>query len=398
MPLSILLTADLHLGMKFAHLPEIQTELADARFRCLDRLVAMAHERRVDLLIVAGDLFDRISVSKKDIERAAALLSDFQGALCAVLPGNHDYLSPDDELWRRFQDAAGSVLLLREARPYPLAEYGLDACLYPGPCASKHSRSNAVGWVKGAEKPRASYALGVAHGSLEGISPDFKADYFPMRERELLEAGLDLWLLGHTHIRYPDKPGRTDRIFCAGTPEPDGFDCGHEGFAWVLTLGEKDVCSASALSTGAFRFVREEAVIAGEEDLGSLEKRHAGGRIEILKVSLHGRLPPEAFPELEKSRVRLASVVKHLQWDATGVREEVSRETIDREYPAGSFPHRLLSALADKEDTLGLETAYDLLKGTSRRGGSGSDLAASDAGVPRRRELPAGPGFRKAAR
>src|SRR5512138_3319618 len=111
-PLSIFLTADLHLGMKFAHLAEVQTELVEARFQCLQRLVETANKRKAPLLIVAGDLFDRVSVTRRDIERAAALLADFQGALCAVLPGNHDYFSPDDELWRRFRDAAGSVLVL----------------------------------------------------------------------------------------------------------------------------------------------------------------------------------------------------------------------------------------------------------------------------------------------
>lgn len=366
MPLSVLLTADLHLGMKFAHMAEVQAELVEARFQCLTRLVETANRRKAALLVVAGDLFDRVSVTRRDIERAAALLEDFQGALCAVLPGNHDYLSPDDELWRRFSDAAGSVLLLKEARPYPLSQYGLDACLYPGPCTSKHSRSNAVAWIKGAEKPRAAHAIGVAHGSLEGISPDFKADYYPMKERELLETGMDVWLLGHTHVRHPAVPGASDRIFCAGTPEPDGFDCGHEGFAWLLALGDPGVCSAEAVSTGAFRFIREEAAIGAEEDLTRLVKRHAEGKNRILRVSLSGRLPSDSFPALEKTRGALAAAVKHLQWDPSGVREEISRETIDREYPTGSFPHRLLTGLADKGDTRGLEIAYDLLKEAAR--------------------------------
>ncbi len=361
-PLSIFLTADLHLGMKFAHLAEVQAELVEARFQCLQRLVETANRRKAALLVVAGDLFDRVSVTRRDVEKAASLLADFQGALCAVLPGNHDYVSPADDLWERFRNAAGSVLVLSEPRPYPLADYGLDACLYPAPCTSKHSKTNAVGWIKAAGEPAGTYRIGVAHGSLEGISPDFKADYYPMKERELLDAGLDVWLLGHTHVRHPAVPGASDRIFCAGTPEPDGFDCGHEGFAWALTLGQGGVCAAEAVTTGTFRFLREEAAISAEADLSQLVKRHAEGKNRILRVTLAGRLPPESFPALEKTRAELSALVKHLQWDPSGVREEVSQKAIDREYPAGSFPHRLLSALAEKGDTRGLEAAYDLLK------------------------------------
>jgi exonuclease SbcD len=366
MLLKIFLTADLHLGMKFAHLPEVQSELAEARFECLKRLVALANQRRADLLVVAGDLFDRVSTARRDVQRAAALLGDFQGTLCAVLPGNHDYLAPDDELWKRFKEASGgSVLLLEERMPYALARFGLDACLYPGPCVSKHSKSNAIGWVKGVEKDRSvSRHIGVAHGSLEGFSPDFNADYYPMKAAELREAGPQLWLLGHTHNRFPGKPGAGDRIYCAGTPEPDGFDCAHEGCAWVLTLTRTGGLEAEAVPTGEFRFLREGVAISGVADLAALEKRYSVQQAKrfILKVTLNGRLPPEAFPELERSRERLSRTVRHLQWDSLAVREEVSRETIDREYPSGSFPHHLLHALAEKGDTLALETAYELLR------------------------------------
>ena len=102
-----------------------------------------AGEQRAELLVVAGDLFDRVSsVARRDVERAARILAGFTGRLVAVLPGNHDFLSPDGELWRTFRDASGgSVLILEEPRPYPLSQYDLEACLYPGPCTIQALRS-----------------------------------------------------------------------------------------------------------------------------------------------------------------------------------------------------------------------------------------------------------------
>ena len=104
--LKILASADYHLGMKFAGYPDVQEELAEARFLTLERLVATANEQGCALFLIAGDLFDRVTVSARDVQRATALLSRFQGQLVAVLPGNHDfYTGASSTLWSRFSSS-----------------------------------------------------------------------------------------------------------------------------------------------------------------------------------------------------------------------------------------------------------------------------------------------------
>jgi exonuclease SbcD len=364
-PLTILATSDLHLGMKFAGLPDVQAELAEARFASLERIVAEANGRHADLLLVAGDLFHRVTVAKRDVLRAAQTLRAFEGRLAAVLPGNHDHLSPgQDPLWPVFREACGDrVLTLAEARPYPLAHYDLDACLYPGPCRSLHSAANAVGWVKAAGRHAGSrHHVGVAHGSLAGVSPDLDQSYFPMREAELAEAGLDIWVLGHTHLRYPERPGRASRVFIPGTPEPDGYDCTHAGTAWFLRLGDDGV-EAEPLKTGAHRFVHETLDAVSAADLATLQARHAGAGAarEVLKVRLAGRIAREERAVLAETERTLRARVLHLDWDDTGVRESLDRAAIDAEYAAGSFPHRLLTMLLDDPEALAI--AHETLEG-----------------------------------
>jgi exonuclease SbcD len=364
-PLSILATSDLHLGMKFAGLPDVQAVLAEARFACLERLVAAANERGADILLVAGDLFHRVTVAKRDVLRAAKALRAFEGRLAVVLPGNHDHLSPgQDPLWPAFREACGDrVLVLDEPRPYPLAHYDLDACLYPGPCRSLHSVVNAIGWVKAAGRHAGSrHHIGVAHGSLAGVSPDLDQSYYPMRETELIAAGPDLWVIGHTHLRHPERPGRASRVFLPGTPEPDGYDCAHGGTAWLLRLDGADV-GAEPLQTGAYRFVHEELSAASAPDLAALAARHAGpdAAREVLKVRLSGRIGREERGLLGDAGRNLRGRVLHLDWDDAGVRERIDLGAIDAGYAAGSFPHRLLSSLLD--DPEALEIAHEMLEG-----------------------------------
>jgi DNA repair exonuclease SbcCD nuclease subunit len=369
--LSVLLTADLHLGMKFAGYPEAaQAALVEARFACLERMVEEAGRRRCDLFVVAGDLFDRVSAARRDIQRAAIALRSFTGRLVVVLPGNHDYLGPGDPLWPAFRSACGdAILLLEEPRAYPLARYDLDACLYAAPCTSKHSRSNAIQWVKGARKdPAVTHHLGVAHGSLEGFSPDFTESYYPMTSAELLSMGVSAWLIGHTHVPFPSAPGQRDRIFGPGTPEPDGFDCVHGGSAWHLELTGKDAVSAASVPTGSLRFIEENVVVRGPADLESLVQKYLArdARSVLLRAELSGRVSREILQEVGRIRQRLSEGLLYSDVRTARLSEEITLEAIDREYPQGSFPHQLLSRLAETGDSEALSVAQELLEETRR--------------------------------
>lgn len=80
---------------------------------------------------------------------------------------------------------------------------------------------------------------------------------------------------------------------------------------------------------------------------------------------------PEVQQELAEARFQtLERLVEranrenlfYLQWDAAELAEEITPAMIDREFTAGSFPHRLLSRLAgEKADFEALQKAYHLL-------------------------------------
>ncbi|HET6452378.1 MAG TPA: metallophosphoesterase [Spirochaetia bacterium] len=371
MPLRVLLTSDLHLGMKFAGYPEdVRAALVEARFTCLDRVVAGANAAESDLLVIAGDLFESVGAAQRDILRAAKSLGAFRGKLVAVLPGNHDYLSGEDKLWTKFRDHAGDgVLLLDAARPWPLTGYDLDACLYPGPCTDKHSPANAIGWVRAAEKDRGiRHHIGVAHGSLEGLSLDREGLYYPMKLAELAETGVKTWLIGHTHLPFPTEPGPRDLAFIAGTPEPDGFDCTHGGSAWSLDLADDGAISAAPVPTGELRFRDEARTVHSAADLDRLERELTAGapKRTLLRLRLSGRAPRPVLDDIEGVRARLRAALLHLDFRTDQLREEITADAIDREYPAGSFPHSLLSALAAEDDQEALQIAHDFLQELGR--------------------------------
>ena len=374
MELRILATADLHLGMRFAGYPDLQARLTEARFATLEALVARGNAEGCRLLLVVGDLFHRVSLPQREILRAADALNGFQGEAVAVLPGNHDYYSgAAGSLWRSFRERAGDrVLLLAEPRVYDLAHYGLGVRLFPGPCTSKHSRTHALGWLaalpSGGVKPAeggvqaaaGGLAIGVAHGAIEGISPDAQGEYYPMRRAELDACGLDFWVVGHTHRPPTDADGS---LFIPGTPEPDGFDCRHAGSVLLLEIAAGRV-RAERLDMGTFRFRRETLELAEEEDAGAAFARFHTPEYAntLLRLTLRGLLGAEGLRRAHEEVRRLEQALPWVQTDDGELAERITPERVEAEFARGSFSWLLLRRLLEAGDPEALEQAYALIR------------------------------------
>ncbi|MDZ4685486.1 MAG: DNA repair exonuclease [Planctomycetaceae bacterium] len=366
-------TADLHIGLKFtraSYSPDLREKLVAARVDTLTRLVEKANDEHCELFVVAGDMFDHLRVTQTVIRKSAEALRRFAGVV-VVLPGNHDFCQrSDDPVWPHMENALGEGhLILREQRPYDLSDQGIPVVLYPGPCGSKHSSDNAVGWIRSISpesRDESKFHIGIAHGSLDGVSPDFDGRYFPMTHRELEAMGLDLWLLGHTHIRYPDQlEGSGNRLFYPSTPEPDGFDCRHEGFAWIIDLSRSQPAQYRSLATGQYRFHDFDRQLLQKSDVLALQRELNGlaAGNQLVKLRLHGQLSDQLLADLRDALSSCQPAFGYFEPDTTDVIQEITQVDIDREFTQGSFPHRLLSQLAANQPaSLALQLAYELVQ------------------------------------
>jgi len=372
--LKLLHTADLHLGMTFrnrGYPEEVREQLVEARFETLSGLVEKANEEQCRLLIIAGDLFHRANVASAIIKKAVDILNRFQGCV-AVLPGNHDYYEPFGSLWPEFKERAPEeLLLLTENRPYQLHEFGIDAVLYPAPCDAKHSPTNRLDWIKNfEEKPEGKWHIGIAHGAVKGISPDFESQYYPMEDSELAALNLDLICLGHTHGPYPDQEEAENRPFLyCGTPEPDGFDCRHQGRAWITELHDSGGALSRSIETGRFRFMELHQTIRAREDLVALQPGSGhpeAGLQTLVKLKLSGTLPEEDY----RARLAIYNSLRegffYLEIDDGELAVEITPALIAAKYSKGSFPYRFLTRLAERGDREALQAAYRLVEEVKR--------------------------------
>lgn len=369
MSIKIYHTADLHIGLSFGHFQEKQNELVDARYETLQRMIDQANERYCDLFVIAGDMFDKLSVNKKEIKRAVSILKQFEGKLVLVLPGNHDYISASSRLWEWFNEEASSsshIVVAERPMKMSLQAYELPLDLYPAPCHKRHSSENRLSEIEHCfDEADDVWSIGIAHGSVEGYTPDFNGQYFPMTLKDLKQSSPDFWLLGHTHVMAPENPDSNAEFYNPGIPEPDGFNCNHQGNAFMIELQEdKSGRSIEKLSVGTYRFKHLDLEMEQIKDLQQIKKTindYKPGQL-LLKVTLKGHLSDEEMETLYKEMQALGKDLFWFWYDSSRVLEKVSKEKIEEEFTEDSLPYRVLESLIRDEDELGAQKAYQLIK------------------------------------
>jgi hypothetical protein len=209
--------------------------------------------------------------------------------------------------------------------------------------------------------------IGIAHGSLEGVSPDFDKTYYPMTNKELESIGLDLWLLGHTHLPWPERPDGKSRVFISGTPEPDGFDCKHEGSAYIIKIESPSKRKVQRIVTGKYRFLIKQILLHNEDSIKRMEDEYCKEEYQntILRLILKGRLKKEELTKVKEATKSIGEKVLYLEVIQEELNEEITSELINSEFTQDSFPHQLLlSLLKEEEDvsTKALQKAYDMIR------------------------------------
>ena len=364
--LNIFHTGDIHIGMKFSNYDgNIRTSLQEARFATLENMINQSNDLGSDIFVVAGDLFNTTQIVKRDIERTARILDKFSGACVIVMPGNHDYDNGMVDLWKDFNRVSNEkIVYMGDKRSYYLDDYGLDVVVYPAPCHAKHSDENSLGWIKdGGLEEYGKYHIGIAHGALEGLSPDLVGNYYYMDKSELENIPVDVWLLGHTHVSYPENERVVGwKVFNAGTHEPDGLDCRNEGSAWNIVIDEDKKVIGERVITGMYRFHDKSFEITSDEELDEISSwaLKEDPRKRIIRLSLEGRVSSNLYGELSEFYQSLEKELLHLIVDDSKLRTRINQATIEKEFTQGSFPYLFLNDLIHDDEAL--QIAYDLIK------------------------------------
>jgi DNA repair exonuclease SbcCD nuclease subunit len=242
--LRLLHTADVHLGARHADLGEQAAAQRERQFAAFTAAVDLAIAEKVDVVLIAGDLFDSNTQPKRSVERVAAEVKRLVGATIrtVIIPGTHDVYDrsslfrvhdlaalagsgPDDDL----------VTVLTPDRP----SVHLTACdvVVHGPVfATKRAPHSPLRDLKVGAGDGATWHVGMVHGSLS-IPDRTDRDEVVFTREEIEATGLDYLALGHWHSAQKGKAGSTTWAY-SGAPEPVAVTQDGAGKVLLVELNE----------------------------------------------------------------------------------------------------------------------------------------------------------------
>lgn len=379
--IKIFVTGDNHFGKKYDRYPEIRDRLVDNRFVCFEKMIEKAEQEGCDIFAVTGDLFDNCSsIRKSDVERVVRILAGFAGRVL-VLPGNHDYYTGEEKVWKDFDDALrtcdNNIIRLDRFEPYPIEIAEETVVIYPAFCRSKHSRENNLGWIKEMSVPKSGQInVGMAHGAIEGVTPDMQKEYFLMTEPELQAIPMDVWLVGHTHIPYPGGLSEDEeidgyRIFNAGTHAQTDLHNNTRGYGFIISVdkqGDKAQVSAKKYQSGTI-FFYDIAVRVSSAEGDSLEallqeKLDPLEAESVVRLTVTGSVVSEEYSRRRELYKKYCD--RFLSWELQDdeLHEEITLDRVREEFAESSFAAKLMEAL--QGDQTELQMAYELLQECSR--------------------------------
>ena len=254
----LLHAGDFHLDSAFAALTPRQA--AARRRESVQRLVDWANDHDIQLMLLAGDLFDGAAIGGDTARLLAEALGSFRGQV-VIAPGNHDPYSAKSPYATLSWPENVHVFTSKTVERVELPE--LQCAVY-GAAFTAPVQDESL--LAGFRAPADGFIhLMVLHGDISAA----ESRYDPLTKGQIKESGIDYLALGHTH-QFGGflREGQTTYAY-SGCPEGRGFD----------ELGEKGILTGT--------------VERGKAELSFVP--FARRRYEVLNVDVTGRSAEEAL-------------------------------------------------------------------------------------------------------
>jgi DNA repair exonuclease SbcCD nuclease subunit len=233
--MKMLHTADWQIGRSYSQFDSGDgAQLAAARIDAVARIAQLATTQAVDVVVVAGDVFDIQTPRAKSIVRLFQAMESFVGPW-VLLPGNHD-AALEESVWdiaRRLRAVPANVHLCLKPEPLSLAgPDGAPIAILPAPLTQRHTHQDLTAWFDDAPTPQGAFRIGLAHGSVQGILPGDADAQNPIAPDRAKRACLDYLALGDWH----GKLQVDERTWYSGTPEPERFRANEPGYVLLVEI------------------------------------------------------------------------------------------------------------------------------------------------------------------
>jgi hypothetical protein len=324
-------TSDWQLGMVFHNLAvdAAAQRARELRFAVLERIARLAHERAVDAVLVAGDVFDVEVVSTTLLQQARDALARFAPIPVVLLPGNHDPGTPGSALARLAGEGCPAhVKVALDGTAIELPSAGATWRVFPCPLLARHTYADpTAGLPARGVDDAAQVRVALAHGATQDFG---QREALPNRiaADTVLGRGFDYLALGDWHGEFEVEP----RARYSGAPEPTSFHAQTRGKALIVSIAHAgalpeveavDVGASWWIDGGPWRLEGDDAVarlIAAIAGIGAPDGRFGppppqwgGLSCTALRLELVGAVTLAQRAQLREALELAAERLMHLR-------------------------------------------------------------------------------------
>ena len=344
----VLHCADLHFDTPFKELSkEVSDTSKNELLEVFKKIIDLAIEENIEVLLIAGDVFDNLTVNKNTLFFISDQIKRIKNIKVFISPGNHDPYN--------------------EKSFYSMINWPENVYIFKGDMEFKEVKElNLIIWgagfrnnyenetlLKSINVENNKINIMLLHGEI--ISANSKNEYNPIYINDIYKSNIDYIALGHRH-KFSGilKEGMTTYAY-SGCPQGRGFD--EEGEKGVI-IGEvyKGGTNLSFLPVCRRKYITKEIDITGTNNYDEVifkllsdlsdEEIHKNFYKIILKGELkeHFNLKESVLIEKLKNKFYYIKIIND-----TSI--EVNLTELSRDYSIkGMFIAKILEKLKDASD------------------------------------------------
>jgi DNA repair exonuclease SbcCD nuclease subunit len=285
--------------MKGGGLGEAGPIVRETRIESINNVLKAAQEKKVDFVLLCGDIFEHNMVSQEDVKKVVTIFNRYPDIPLYLLPGNHDIIGADCIYNRPIFQGVKHLTILRTNDSIEAPGATIHPCLVLSKFSTKDF-SNAIPEVRELD----GIHIGVAHGNLVGkfSIPNWEAIDLPIDPLSVERTGIDYLALGHwhNHRSFEDTNGIT-RMAYSGTHEQTNYDEDDAGQCLLVQIDRKgDAPKIESIKAGRLTWESMEFEMKDASSLIELKKNLESIKgIDMVRLTLDGRLPLECKKELD---------------------------------------------------------------------------------------------------